>query len=163
MAFFTKKNEFHILYSEKICLWLFGRQQMEWNDRYIQVSLFLKICQMLPLCKKRGLAFLLVKRIFLPKGMLERNEIDIAPADLTITKARSAVVDYLPGMTSSYQQLFIRNPAEGLNWKAYLEPFTSETWLVIILFVVFIPLIVAGIMIFGNTNMVLIHKQQMIN
>ena len=100
---------------------------------------------------------MLVKRIVLPKGMLERNEIDIAPADLTITKARSAVVDYLPGMTSSYQQLFIRNPAEGLNWKAYLEPFTSETWLVIILFVVFIPLIVAGIMIFGNTIMVLIH------
>ena len=107
--------------------------------------------------KRAARLFMIIKRIFLPKGMLERNEIDIAPADLTITKARSAVVDYLPGMSSSYQQLFIRNPAEGLNWKAYLEPFTSETWLVIILFVVFIPLIVAGIMIFGNTNMVLIH------
>ena len=107
--------------------------------------------------KRADRLFLIVKRILLPKGMLERNEIDIAPADVTITKARSAVVDYLPGMTSSYQQLFIRNPAEGLNWKAYLEPFTFETWLVIILFVVFIPLIVSGIMIFGNTYIVLIH------
>ena len=111
----------------------------------------------MPNVKRAARLFFIVRRIFFPKGMLERNEIDIAPADLTITKARSAVVDYLPGMSSSYQQLFIRNPAEGLNWKAYLEPFTSETWLVIILFVVFIPLIVAGIMIFGNTIMVLIH------
>ena len=83
-------------------------------------------------------------------GMLAKNEIDIAPADLTITKARSTVVDYLPGMSSSYQQLFIRNPMDSLNWMAYLEPFTFRGWVSIILFVIVVPVIVAVIILYGN-------------
>ena len=78
------------------------------------------------------------------------GEIDIAPADFTITKARSAVVDFLPGMSSSFQQLFIRNPAEALNWVAYLEPFTTTCWAAIFLFLVIVPLIVSGIILFGK-------------
>ena len=82
--------------------------------------------------------------------MLSRGEIDIAPADLTITKARSTVADFLPGMTSSYQQLFLKNPAEAPNWKAYVEPFTYNSWLVIFLFIVVVPLIVSAIILYGN-------------
>ena len=83
-------------------------------------------------------------------GLLENNEIDIAPADLTVTKARSAVVDYLPGITPDNQQIFIRNPAEALNWKAYVEPFTLKSWLGILLFIVFVPIVIAAIIVFGN-------------
>ena len=83
-------------------------------------------------------------------GLLENNEIDIAPADLTVTKARSAVVDYLPGITPDNQQIFIRNPAEALNWKAYVEPFTLGSWIGILLFIVIIPIVVAAILVFGN-------------
>ena len=83
-------------------------------------------------------------------GLLENNEIDIAPADLTVTKARSAVVDYLTGITPDRQQIFIRNPAEALNWKAYVEPFTLKSWLGIFLFIVFVPIVIAAIIAFGN-------------
>ena len=83
-------------------------------------------------------------------GLLENNEIDIAPADLTVTKARSAVVDYLPGITPDNQQIFIRNPAEALNWKAYVEPFTLKAWLGILLFIIFVPIVIAAIIVFGN-------------
>ena len=82
--------------------------------------------------------------------MLARGEIDIAPADLTITNARSAVADFLPGMTSSYQQLFIRNPAEAPNWMAYIEPFTYNCWLVILIFIAVVPLVLAAIILYGN-------------
>ena len=85
------------------------------------------------------------------KGMLAKGDIDIAPADFTITMARSSVVDYLPGLTPSYQMLFIKNPAEALNWMAYVEPFTPRTWLAIIIFIVLVPLIILGIILFGNT------------
>ena len=87
-------------------------------------------------------------------GMLEDNEIDIAPADLTVTKARSAVVDYLPGISPDHQQIFIRNPAETPNWKAYVEPFTFGSWLGIFLFIVFIPLVVAAIIRFGSIQII---------
>ena len=82
--------------------------------------------------------------------MLARGEIDIAPVDLTITKARSAVADFLPGMTSSYQQLFLKNPAEAPNWMAYLEPFTYNSWLLIFIFIIVVPLVLSAIILYGN-------------
>ena len=82
--------------------------------------------------------------------MLQRREIDISPSDLTITMKRSRVVDYLPGLTSSYQMLFIKNPAEAMNWKAYIEPFAKETWLAIIVFIFVVPLIISGIILHGS-------------
>ena len=44
-------------------------------------------------------------------GMCERKEVDIVPADLGVTRERSSVVDFLPGITPTYQQIFIQNPA----------------------------------------------------
>ena len=82
--------------------------------------------------------------------MLAQGDIDIAPADFTITMARSSVVDYLPGLTPSYQMLFIKNPAEALNWMAYVEPFTSVTWMAIFVFVVFVPVVISGIILYGT-------------
>ena len=83
-------------------------------------------------------------------GMCERKEIDIAPADLGVTKDRSSVADFLPGITPTYQQLYIRNPAASNNWQAYLEPFQPSCWIVIIGFLTFIPFLVAAILSYGN-------------
>ena len=82
--------------------------------------------------------------------MIARGTLDISPTDLTITNSRSTVVDFLPAITESYQQLFIRNPAEALNWKAYIDPLSPLCWVVVILFVVVVPPIIAGIMLYGN-------------
>ena len=82
--------------------------------------------------------------------MLARGTLDISPAEFTITRARSTVVDFLPALTESYQQLFVRNPAEALHWKAYTEPFTPLCWVAVILFVLVVPPIIAGIMLYGN-------------
>ena len=76
--------------------------------------------------------------------------LDISPAEFTITKARSTVVDFLPALAESYQQLFLKNPAEALHWTAYTEPFTPVCWCVILLFVVVVPPIIAGIIFYGN-------------
>ena len=82
--------------------------------------------------------------------MLANRDIDIAPADFTITMERSRVVDYLPGLTSSYQMLFIKNPAETMNWKAYIEPFARETWLAILAFIFVVPIVIFGMISYGS-------------
>ena len=69
-------------------------------------------------------------------GMCERKEIDIAPADLGVTKDRSSVADFLPGITPTYQQIFIRNPAASRNWMAYIEPFEAACRITIIAFLI---------------------------
>ena len=85
--------------------------------------------------------------------MVADGTIDISPAEFTITKARSTVVDFLPALTESYQQLFIRNPADALAWTAYTAPFTPLCWVAIVLFVVLVPPVIAGIMLYGNFYM----------
>ena len=82
--------------------------------------------------------------------MLANRDIDIAPADFTITMERSRVVDYLPGLTSSYQMLFIKNPAETMNWKAYIEPFAQETWIAILAFIFVVPIVIFGMISNGS-------------
>ena len=84
-------------------------------------------------------------------GMLQQGELDIAPAEFTITKARSTAVDFLPTIAESYQQIFLKNPADALHWTAYTEPFTPLCWAGIILLILVVPPIVAGIMFYGNT------------
>ena len=86
--------------------------------------------------------------------MLQQGEVDIAPADLTITKERSTVVDFLPSLSESYHHLFLKNPADESNWKVYVEPLTPLCWLGISLFIVIIPLIIAGIIFYGKYQMI---------
>ena len=82
--------------------------------------------------------------------MLHRKEIDIAPQDFSVTKGRASVVDYLPGVTPTYTQIFIRNPDALPNWMAYIEPLNSSCWLAILVVVIFVPVILYGISLFGN-------------
>lgn len=82
--------------------------------------------------------------------MLQKGEVDIAPTDFTITKGRSTVVDYLPSLSESYNHLFLKNPADALNWGAYITPLTHHCWLGIALFIVIVPPIIAGVLYYGK-------------
>ena len=82
--------------------------------------------------------------------MLHRREIDIAPQDFSVTKGRASVVDYLPGVTPTYTQIFIRNPEALPNWIAYLEPLSTSCWIAILALLLIAPMIVAGISFFGK-------------
>ena len=82
--------------------------------------------------------------------MLQRKEIDISPQDFTITVERTSVVDFLPGITPTYEQIFVKNPDTLPNWLAYLEPLHLSCWLAILLFLLLVPLMVAGISLYGK-------------
>ena len=69
--------------------------------------------------------------------MLIKDEIDIAPADLTVTRARSTAVDFLPSLMASHEQLFLKNPADAFSTNSYLGSFTFESWISIIIWVIF--------------------------
>ena len=56
-------------------------------------------------------------------GMLEKDEVDIAVADLTITKNRSSVVTFLQSLMESKEKLFIKNPNSALSLDSYTKPF----------------------------------------
>ena len=82
--------------------------------------------------------------------MLEQGEVDIAPTNFAVTKERSAVVDYLPGLDESYEMLFLKNPYDALYLNAYTEPFTPLSWLGVVLLIVMSPPILAGIILYGE-------------
>ena len=73
--------------------------------------------------------------------MLTRDEIDIAPAEFTVTAIRSEVVDFNLPITESHQKLFVKNPAESFNWTAFIEPLSWSCWGVIAILICIIPLI----------------------
>lgn len=82
--------------------------------------------------------------------MLQKGDLDIAVADLTVTHLRSTVVDFLPTLKETYHHIFLKNPVDSLHWSGYVEPLTPLCWLGILLFVVISPPVVAGIMLYGQ-------------
>ena len=82
--------------------------------------------------------------------MLIEDKIDLAVADLTVTNSRSTAVDFLPSMMGSHEQLFLRNPADGLVLNAYAQPLTIIAWIGIALFIVVIPPILAAIVLYSK-------------
>lgn len=72
-------------------------------------------------------------------GQLVRNEIDIAPAEFTITAMRSEVVDFNMPIAESHQKFFVKNPSEAPNWTAFLDPLSPKCWVIIATFIFTIP------------------------
>jgi hypothetical protein len=55
-------------------------------------------------------------------------------------QSRSTAVDYLPTLMVVYQQMFIRNPAEQLDWEVYSLPLQWDAWLVGVIVFLVLPL-----------------------
>ena len=64
--------------------------------------------------------------------------------------SRSTAVDYLPPFMVTYQQMFIRNPAEQFDWEAYSLPLQWDAWLVAIIFCFLLPFVMVIIMSGGK-------------
>ncbi len=82
--------------------------------------------------------------------MLEEKELDIAPACFAITQARSTAVNFLPTIGKDFSKLYLKNPADSLNWKAYFVPLQPLGWLGIFFFIVAVPPMLAGILFYGK-------------
>ena len=78
------------------------------------------------------------------------SEIDIAPAEFTITQNRSKAVDFLVPITQSHQRFFIKNPANSYNWMAFIEPLRNSAWLATFILLISFPPILAFLMLIGT-------------
>ena len=83
-------------------------------------------------------------------GQVEKGIYDVAVADLTITKDRSTVVNFLPSLKEAKVELFMKTPNDSIHWNAYLLPFTSQVWFVLLLWIVAVPFLLGVIMFFGE-------------
>ena len=53
--------------------------------------------------------------------------------DMTVTTKRSQVITFANTITMVYASVFIKNPADAINIKAFLDPFTDFAWIIITL------------------------------
>ena len=74
-------------------------------------------------------------------GLLKARKKDFGASAFIMSQARSSAVDYLPTLMVSYQQFFIRNPAEQYDWEAYTLPLSRDAWIAIGAFCLVLPLI----------------------
>ena len=68
---------------------------------------------------------------------------DMGASGFIMKASRASVVDYLPSIMSSSQQMYIRNPAEQYDWAAYILPLTKTSWIALIAFCIFAPFLMA--------------------
>ena len=87
-------------------------------------------------------------------GLLVEEQIELALAQMTVTKSRSTAVDFLPTLFEGYQQIFLRHPSDGMNWNAFTEPFVFQTWIVIGSFIFLLPIILSALIFYGKTQYV---------
>ena len=78
-------------------------------------------------------------------GMLKDGIVDIAATDLTITNERSAVVDFLPSLMETKEELYMKNPGDAFSTVSYMGAFTKSSWTAIGLWIMMMPLILFGI------------------
>ena len=78
-------------------------------------------------------------------GMLNDKLADIAVTDLTITSARSTVVDFLPALMEISEELYMKNPGDAFSTVSYIGSFTKSAWTAIIVWMVIVPIILIGI------------------
>ena len=76
-------------------------------------------------------------------GLLKEGKKDMGASGFFVKNSRANVVDYLPSIMSSNQQMYIRNPAEQYDWAAYILPLTKTSWIALIAFCILVPFIMA--------------------
>ena len=83
-------------------------------------------------------------------GMIQQGIADIAVTDLTLTKERSSAVDFLPSVMETNDELFINHPGDSLSLDAYIAPFSSNSWVGVILWIGIFPIILAALVLYGD-------------
>ena len=83
-------------------------------------------------------------------GMVKKKVVDIAVADLTITRERSTVVHFLQGLMEVEEELFMKNPTDALSLEAYTKPFTILSWIGIFFSVIVVSPIFAIISFYSE-------------
>ena len=69
-------------------------------------------------------------------GELDTKKADIALSGLMVTQGRSQVITFSAKMDEVYNVIFIKNPSAGIQLKAYLEPLTLHSWVIILVWIV---------------------------
>ena len=62
-----------------------------------------------------------------------------AATSLIQSVSRTQAASWPVPLVFSYQAIFIKNPANVYNYAAYLEPMLHLTWVIVIVFLIFIP------------------------
>ena len=84
-------------------------------------------------------------------GILQEGKADIAVADITVTFARSTVIEYLPTIMETKEGLYMRNPGEAFSLVSYFGPFSKTSWICILLWTIIAPnLLVIMVLLIGN-------------
>ena len=83
-------------------------------------------------------------------GMVKNRKVDIAVADLTITRDRSNAVDFLQPLLDCKEELFMKNPDDAMSLSAYTKPFTQLSWVGIFISIIMISPIVAFVVFYGE-------------
>lgn len=100
--------------------------------------------------------------VFLYLGQLINDEVDLSPVDMLASYARNQVIDFLPALGPITLRLIVANPAESMNWTAYLAPLTWSVWVGIVLCILTFPWVVTfGAKVLGR-RFVTIYDQTLI-
>ena len=74
-------------------------------------------------------------------NLLHTQQIDFA-TDFQVTHARSEVITFAQPIRETYHSLFIQNPSNTLNYKAYIEPLHYLAWMLVGLFCLVTPIFI---------------------
>lgn len=83
-------------------------------------------------------------------GLIHDGMKDIAVADITISMERSDAVEFLPILNEVDEEMFLRNPIDSMSLSSYVQPFTKLSWIGVALFIILVPPILAGMVLYGN-------------
>ena len=72
--------------------------------------------------------------------MLQKKDIDFAPASFTVYYERSQVISFANAFTSAFNVLAIKTPSDAYNYQAYIEPLTKWSWICILIFIAVGPM-----------------------
>uniref|UniRef100_A0A0C9RN71 Gria1 protein n=1 Tax=Fopius arisanus TaxID=64838 RepID=A0A0C9RN71_9HYME len=74
-------------------------------------------------------------------GTLQRNEVDMAISEFSMTHKRLDMVDFTIPIAVGYTRIYIQKPnGAHVKWNAYFKAFAMDVWMVIIGLLVTIPL-----------------------
>ena len=74
-------------------------------------------------------------------GLVKENIVDFAVAPFGWRKDRLEVVDWLPMNIPSLAKIYIKNPKDAFDLRAYIKPLTTESWIGLFIFLAIIPII----------------------